>query len=110
MADADILPYEFTDLADTMKKYTKDLQKLLQDKQDEARERELELKEGAYHAAFDPRKPTVAPPPEDTPPHLNFAPLEMLSTSSVKAPTAIRPHSIKRQPPDSLGAISRWPL
>ncbi len=76
MADADILPYQFTDLADTMKKYTKDLQKLLQDKQDEARERELELKEGAYHAAFDPRKPTVAPPPEDIPPHLNFAPLE----------------------------------
>jgi len=76
MADADILPYQFSDLADTMQKYTKDLKKLLQDKQDEARERELELKEGAYHAAFDPRKPTVAPPPEDIPPHLNFAPLE----------------------------------
>jgi N-acetylated-alpha-linked acidic dipeptidase len=76
MADADILPYQFTGLADTMQKYAKDLQKLLQDKQDEARERELELKEGAYHAAYDPRKPTVAPPPEDIPPHLNFAPLE----------------------------------
>jgi N-acetylated-alpha-linked acidic dipeptidase len=76
MADADILPYQFSGLADTMQKYTKDLQKLLQDKQDEARERELELKEGAYQAAFDPRKPTGAPPPEDIPPHLNFAPLE----------------------------------
>ncbi len=76
MADADILPYEFTDLADTMQKYTKDLQKLLQDKQDEARERAQELKEGAFSAAFDPRKPTVAPPPEDIPPHLNFATLE----------------------------------
>jgi len=76
MADADILPYQFTGLADTMQKYTKDLQKLLQDKQDEARERELELKEGAFQAAYDPRKPTVAPPPEDVPPHLNFAPLE----------------------------------
>ncbi len=76
MADADILPYRFTDLADTMQKYTKDLQKLLHDKQDEARERAEELKEGAFSAAFDPRKPTVAPPPEDIPPHLNFAPLE----------------------------------
>jgi N-acetylated-alpha-linked acidic dipeptidase len=76
MADADILPYQFTGLADTMQKYTKDLQKLLQDKHDEARERELELKEGAFHAAYDPRKPTVAPAPEDIPPHLNFAPLE----------------------------------
>jgi N-acetylated-alpha-linked acidic dipeptidase len=76
MADADVLPYEFTDLADTMQNYNKDLQKLLQGKQDEARERELELEEGAFHAALDPRKPTIAPPAEDVPPHLNFAPLE----------------------------------
>lgn len=76
MADADILPFEFTDFADTMQKYDKDLQKLLQSKQDEAHEREQELKEGAYQAVIDPRKPTVAPPPEDIPPHLNFAPLE----------------------------------
>ena len=76
MADADILPFEFTDFADTMQKYNNDLQKLLQSKQDEAREREQELKEGAYRAVIDPRKPTVAPPPEDIPPHLNFAPLE----------------------------------
>jgi len=93
MADADILPYQFTGLADTMQKYTKDLKKLLQDKQDEAHERELELKEGAYHAAFDPRKPTVAPPPEDIPPHLNFAPLEnaleVLSKSADHYQTAL---------------------
>lgn len=76
MADADVLPYEFTDFADTMQKYSKDLQKLLQEKQDEARERDQELKEGAFQAAFDPKKPTVAPPAEDMPPHLNFAPLE----------------------------------
>jgi N-acetylated-alpha-linked acidic dipeptidase len=76
MADADILPFEFTDFADTMQKYDKDLQNLLQSKQGEAREREQELKEGAYRAVIDPRKPTVAPPPEDIPPHLNFAPLE----------------------------------
>src|SRR5580698_5372561 len=76
MADADVLPYEFTDFADTMQKYDKDLQKLLQNRQDEAHEREMELKEGAFQAAFDPRNPTVAPPTEDIPPHLNFAPLE----------------------------------
>jgi N-acetylated-alpha-linked acidic dipeptidase len=76
MADADVLPYEFTGLADTMQKYNKDLQKLLQGKQDEAHERELELKEGTYQAANDPRRPTEAPPGEDMPPHLNFAPLE----------------------------------
>src|SRR6266853_1840545 len=76
MADSDVLPYEFTDLADTMQKYSKDLQKLLQNKQEEAHEREQELNEGAFRATLDPRKPTVAPPREDMPPHLNFAPLE----------------------------------
>ncbi len=76
MADADVLPYEFTDFADTMQKYAKDLQKLLHDKQEEAREREQELKEDAFRAANDPRQPTMAPPAEEIPPHLNFAPLE----------------------------------
>jgi N-acetylated-alpha-linked acidic dipeptidase len=76
MADADVLPYEFSDFADTMQKYTKDLQKLWQDKQEEAREREQELKDNAFQATFDPRHPTVAPPAEDIPPYLNFAPLE----------------------------------
>ncbi len=76
MADADVLPYEFTGFADTMQKYNKDLQKLLQTKQEEAREREQELNDGVFRATLDPRKPTVAPPHEDMPPHLNFAPLE----------------------------------
>ena len=76
MADADVLPYEFTNFADTMTKYTKDLQKLLRDKQDEAHERERELKDGTFKAIYDPRRPTVAPPVEDIPPYLNFAPLE----------------------------------
>lgn len=76
MADADVLPYEFTDFADTMKTYTRDLQKLLREKQDEAQEREQELKDGTFQAIFDPRRPTVAPPAQDIPPYLNFAPLE----------------------------------
>ncbi len=76
MADADVLPYEFTDFADTVQKYTKDLKKLLEEKQGEAHEREQELKDNAFQATFDPRHPTVAPPPEDIPPYLNFAPLE----------------------------------
>lgn len=81
MADADVLPYEFGDFADTMNVYTKDLEKLLHDKQDEAHEREQELKDGTFKATFDPRKPTVAPPAEDMPPFLNFAPLENALTA-----------------------------
>ncbi len=76
LADAEVLPYDFVDFADTVQKYTKDLEKLLTDKQDEIRERNQELDEGVFKATFDPRRPTVAPPKEDVPPHLNFAPME----------------------------------
>lgn len=76
LADAEILPFDFVDFADTVQKYTKDLQKLLQDKQQEIQERNQELDEGVFKATYDPRKPTVAPPREEVPPHLNFAPMQ----------------------------------
>ena len=76
LADAEVLPFDFVDFADTVQKYTRDLQKVLKDKQDEIRERNQELDEGVFKATFDPRKPTVAPPREEVPPHLNFAPIE----------------------------------
>src|SRR5246127_601035 len=76
MADAAVVPFDFVDFADTVQKYTKDWEKLLPDKQDEIRERNQELDEGVFKATFDPRRPTVAPPKEEVPPHLNFAPME----------------------------------
>jgi len=76
LADAEVLPFDFVNFADTVHKYTKDLQKLLTDKQDEIRERNQELEEGVFKATFDPRHPTVAPPKEEIPPHLNFAPMQ----------------------------------
>ncbi len=76
MADAEVIPYEFGDFADTVQKYNKELQKLLKDKQDEIQERNQELEEGAYKAADDPKKPTVAPKAEAVPPYLNFAPMQ----------------------------------
>jgi N-acetylated-alpha-linked acidic dipeptidase len=76
IADAEILPFEFTDLADTIRTYVKDLQDLLKKRQEEIRERNQELSDGVYQAIYDPRKPTVAPRHEDVPPYLNFAPLE----------------------------------
>jgi N-acetylated-alpha-linked acidic dipeptidase len=75
-ADADLLPYDFTDFADTIHKYVKELKKLLKDKQEFAEERNQELEEGALTAAADPKKTFVPPPKEEIPPHLNFAPLE----------------------------------
>jgi len=76
LADAEVLPLDFVNFADTVETYTKDLQKLLADKQEEIRERNQELDEGMFKATFDPRRPTVAPVKEEIPPHLNFAPMQ----------------------------------
>lgn len=76
LADADVLPYDFTDFADTIHRYVDQLEKLLKDKQEEVRERNKELEEGVFTATTDPKQTFVAPPMEDVPPHLNFAPLE----------------------------------
>ncbi|HEY6304316.1 MAG TPA: transferrin receptor-like dimerization domain-containing protein [Terriglobales bacterium] len=76
LADAEVLPFDFVNLADTAEMYTKNLEKLLADKQAEIRERNQELDEGMFQATFDPRRPTVAPVREEVPPHLNFAPMQ----------------------------------
>ena len=76
LADAEVLPYQFTGLAETVAKYTKEVEKLAKDKQDEIRERNRELDEGLFTATADPREPEVPPAREALPPFLNFAPLD----------------------------------
>jgi N-acetylated-alpha-linked acidic dipeptidase len=76
LADADVLPYEYTGLADTVDGYVKDLQKLLKKRQDEIRDTNRNLADGVYAAVNDPRRPRVAPKQEPMPPALDFAPLE----------------------------------
>ena len=75
LADAELLPFGFTGLADATARDAQELEALLKARQDEAREVNLELQEGAFAATADPRKPRVPPAPQEVPPHLNFAPL-----------------------------------
>jgi N-acetylated-alpha-linked acidic dipeptidase len=76
LADADLLPFDFGDLADTIQTYVKELKTLAQKMQDDIRERNREIEEGVFKATNDPRQPLVPPEAETVPPHLNFAPLE----------------------------------
>jgi N-acetylated-alpha-linked acidic dipeptidase len=75
-ADADVLPYDFSNFADTMHKYTDEVKKLLSDRREEAGDRNQAIDQGLYDAASDPRHPLRAPSREDLPPYLNFAPLD----------------------------------
>jgi N-acetylated-alpha-linked acidic dipeptidase len=76
LADADLLPFDFVDLADTIHTYAEQLKKLLKDKQEAVRERNQEIDEGVFTATADPKEPRIPPAREDTPPFLNFAPLD----------------------------------
>ena len=83
LADADILPFDFTNLADTVQGYVKDLQELLKRRQDEIKERNRQIDDGVFAAVNDPRRPRVAPKAEAVPPAINFAPLENASNALI---------------------------
>ena len=76
MADAELLPFQFTNVADTIQTYVKEVQTLLKQQQDEISERNRQLQDGVYKAIADPRRPTEPPKAEQPVPAINFAPLE----------------------------------
>jgi len=85
MAQADLLPYDFAALADTLHTYTSELKALLETRRTEAEERKAALNANAYALTSDPRHPLAPPAALETPPYLNFAPLENALTALDKA-------------------------
>jgi N-acetylated-alpha-linked acidic dipeptidase len=76
LADADILPFHYTNLADTVRTYADELQTLVKKKREEVTERNREIADGVYVAIDDPRRPKSAPKTETVPPKdLDFTPL-----------------------------------
>ena len=105
LADADLLPFEFTNVADTVQTYVKELESLAKAQQDEVRETNRQVEEGVFNAVNDPRRPVQAPRVERVPPALNFAPLEnaadTLTQAAVryrKATDAARPNAAANLP------------
>jgi N-acetylated-alpha-linked acidic dipeptidase len=87
MADADVLPFQFSDQADTIHTYVTELKTLATETRDRAKERDKEIEEGVYKALYDPKKQMVPPPAELIPPYLNFAPLDQASDDLTNAAT-----------------------
>jgi N-acetylated-alpha-linked acidic dipeptidase len=75
LADADLLPFEFTNLSDTVTRYTTELQTLLRQRQDTIRDQNRAIDEKLYDVVRDPKKTAVPPEKKELPPALNFAPL-----------------------------------
>ena len=102
LADADLIPADYSPQAEAIGKYEAELEKLLKDKQDEFTERNLELQEGVFKATNDPRRPTLPPPAETIPPYMNFAPMknaiELLKKSSERYSKALSNWQAKGSP------------
>jgi N-acetylated-alpha-linked acidic dipeptidase len=88
LADADLLPFDFSSLAETAQTYVRELQALHRATQDEIRERNRQVQEGSLAAAADPRRPVVLPPMTPLAPALNFAPLENAAQALAQAADA----------------------
>jgi N-acetylated-alpha-linked acidic dipeptidase len=76
LANADLLPFEFTGLADNVADYLDEIRELVTDLRTESKRRDRLLEDGSYALALDPES-GLAPPPRLPPvPYVNLAPLE----------------------------------
>ena len=75
LANADLLPFAFTNLGETVQSYVKDLQSLRDKRSEQITERNRQIEEGLFKFTSDPRDPVTAPPKQLPAPQLNFAPL-----------------------------------
>jgi N-acetylated-alpha-linked acidic dipeptidase len=90
LADADLLPYEFTNLADTVQTYVKELETLIKTQQDDAREHNRQIEDGIFAATNDPKRPRQSPKMEWVPQAQNFAPLENAAEALTQAAARYR--------------------
>ena len=75
MANADVLPFDFTHLYTTINEYTKELMELLQTTKENTEIENQLLKLGAYTLAADPTKTFIVPKVKEEVPYLDFSPL-----------------------------------
>jgi N-acetylated-alpha-linked acidic dipeptidase len=113
LADAQVIPFDYTGLAETVGTYRTELEKQAKDETDSLNEQNREIREGVFAAVSDPRQPTVAPDSVATPPHLDFAPLEngvdaLTRAAALYAAAAADTDgtALDRVSPDKLAAIN----
>lgn len=76
LANADVLPFRFSNLADNVSQYLDGVTRLLDDLRAETESKNYLVESKAYELAADPTKTYVAPQSEETVPYLSFAPIQ----------------------------------
>ena len=110
LADADILPFQYANLVDTLRTYDEELQALVKKKREEILERNREIADGVFAAINDPRRPTIAPKVEPVPPAIELTPISRAIETLARRAVALdeaRAAALKRSAsPAALAAIS----
>jgi N-acetylated-alpha-linked acidic dipeptidase len=75
LADADVLPFEFSGFSETLSRYIREIVKLTDDMREETEQTNKLLSQNLYAQFFDPTKTFVPPKMKGPVPFLNFAPL-----------------------------------
>jgi N-acetylated-alpha-linked acidic dipeptidase len=79
LAEADVLPYRFTSLAEAVSRYLDQVMELADRLRQETERQHRLLDEGLYTLAADPTETWIPPEREKAVPHLSFAPLQNAS-------------------------------
>ncbi|MGH9344044.1 MAG: transferrin receptor-like dimerization domain-containing protein, partial [Terriglobia bacterium] len=109
LADADLLPFNFNDLASAATDYVNQLRTDVAHERNRIREQDLEITGGAYAATADPRQSEVLPKIETPPPFLNFAPLENAVANLERSAKAYRA-ALNRAQADGGAPLARASL
>jgi N-acetylated-alpha-linked acidic dipeptidase len=75
LAEADVLPFTFGTMAETVGRYVGELEKLADEMRTRTEEENLQARDLTLEVGGDPREPFVAPMPRPPVPFLSFAPL-----------------------------------
>jgi N-acetylated-alpha-linked acidic dipeptidase len=76
LANADVLPFEFLSVADTLGRYVTEISKLTDDMRNQTTEKNRQIQEGILQAYFDPERPYVLPKPKPEVPTISFKVLQ----------------------------------
>ena len=76
LADADVLPFEFTAFADTLGRYVTEVGKLSDEMREETEEVNRRLRDRTYQIAADPKQVELPPSPRPPVPYISLAPLQ----------------------------------
>jgi len=102
LANADLLPFEFETLSETIRDYVKEVRELADRKREENEEQSRKLDEGVWAATADPREPaaeSTEPKREPPVPFFDFAPLQNASDSLARAARDYERAAASAEPP-----------